>query len=81
MSDTHVNRTDAALLRYTEIGDVLRKSAAEVHQCVDYALEKVSETGCFAYVDGSSGLGKTQLAFSLEKFVLYIPFAGENYAL
>ena len=27
----------------------------------------------FAYLDGSSGLGKTQLAFALKRKVLYIP--------
>lgn len=27
----------------------------------------------FAYLDGSSGLGKTQLAFALKRKVLYLP--------
>jgi hypothetical protein len=31
------------------------------------------ETAVFAYLDGSSGLGKTQLAFALQRLVLYIP--------
>ena len=30
-------------------------------------------SACFAYLDGSSGLGKTQLAFALQRPVLYIP--------
>ncbi len=28
----------------------------------------------FAYLDGSSGLGKTQLAFALHRKVLYVPW-------
>ena len=36
----------------------------------DGTLEK---TAVFSYLDGSSGLGKTQLAFALERNVLYIP--------
>jgi hypothetical protein len=32
-----------------------------------------SGTALFAYLDGSSGLGKTQLAFALKRKVLYIP--------
>jgi hypothetical protein len=31
------------------------------------------ETAIFSYLNGSSGLGKTQLAFALNRKVLYIP--------
>ena len=41
------------------------------------AVKRCGELGnpaVFAYLYGSSGLGKTQLAFALNRRVLYIPF-------
>ena len=45
----------------------LTKFVAAVKECT------TNRAVTFAYLDGSSGLGKTQLAFALQRKVLYIP--------
>jgi hypothetical protein len=80
-----VQRESAALREYIDTGNRLKNSASSGMEVIESgitdfvnAVKLGSGTpAVFAYLDGSSGLGKTQLAFSLHRKVLYIPW-GES---
>jgi hypothetical protein len=74
----------SALEEYVETGNILKdprsiSGVSTIEQGLDRFVDAVEEAGknkqaaVFSYLDGSSGLGKTQLAFALKRSVLYIP--------
>ena len=77
-----VPRQSAVLQEYVETGNRLKKSACsgmvEIEDGIKGFMEEVKATtpqsaAVFAYADGSSGLGKTQLAFALLCKTLFLP--------
>lgn len=71
-----------ALCKYASTGNRLKveenKSGVStiengIAQFVKSVQASEDDAVVFAYLDGSSGLGKTQLAFALQRPVLYIP--------
>jgi hypothetical protein len=82
-----LNKIDSqapALRHYLGVGDAIRRTHVPIVAGVEASLTAIAaakattEPMPFAYLDGSSGLGKTQLAFALNRKTLYIPF-GENF--
>eukprot|EP01032_Pedospumella_encystans_P022469 gene22469-25457_t len=78
-------RPSLALNHYIATGNRLKDSSsnsgmASIERGIDSFVAAVKHCGelgnpaVFAYLHGSSGLGKTQLAFALNRRVLYIPF-------
>jgi hypothetical protein len=73
-----------ALVHYIDTGMKLKNASNNsgidvIENGIDRFVKHVkingneSSTAVFCYLDGSSGLGKTQLAFALWRNVLYIP--------
>lgn len=67
---------------YIDTGNRLKSSTSSGITMIESGLTKFvdvvkectsNRAATFAYLDGSSGLGKTQLAFALQRKVLYIP--------
>jgi hypothetical protein len=76
-----VNVDNPAVKHYVLVGQFIRKSSSsvlnEIHKNIDEMARTVTcshSPSCFGYVAGSSGLGKTQLAFALKLRTLYITF-------
>lgn len=75
---------NAVLNRYLSIGLSIRSKGGTdydtIEKALDYTVEKIKSTwglkrgAVFLYLEGSSGIGKTQLAFTLNRKVLYLPF-------
>lgn len=72
-----------AFSKYKEVGQTLRKANSHQLQCLNSFLETTFLQSCttgippFCFILASSGLGKTQLVFSLKHHtkVIYIPMA------
>ena len=70
----------SAVKKYVSIGRRIAESSTTMKKIEDDVSSQI-ETYCnkknpslFLYAEGSSGVGKTQLAFSFKRKVLYIPF-------
>lgn len=72
----------AVLQDYVDTGNRLKNSMSSGLEIIESGVTEFVDAVkasagvspvIFAYLDGSSGLGKTQLAFALKRKVLYIP--------
>ena len=73
-----VNTADEPVMSFFRIGKKLSETERmnQIEERIDVQVWdniQASDAGCFSYVEGSSGLGKTQLAFSFHRKVLYLP--------
>jgi hypothetical protein len=68
------------LLRYLKTGNAIRNKShvmelieEDVTETIKRNFNNLLNPSLFLYVEGSSGLGKTQLAFNFKRRVLYLP--------
>lgn len=77
-----VRAQSEVLSDYVETGNRLKSASDSGMEAIEGGISNFVEAvknchedipAMFSYLDGSSGLGKTQLAFALKRKVLYIP--------
>jgi hypothetical protein len=73
-----LNIMDETVVSFLHIGNMLSKTERmkEIEEIIDKQVAdniQSPHVACFSYIEGSSGLGKTQLAFSFHRKVLFLP--------
>jgi predicted phage-related endonuclease len=75
------NYYNEILDKYVSIGNTIKENDVtmkKIEEDIDNHIEKFNPTvtqkiNIFYYLEGSSGKGKTQLAFAFKRKVLYVP--------